>query len=439
MNRFTVTALLLVSQATQAQPPAAVQSIGLGDRQVDALGRPDWSVSADGTLVVLSSRDPLLPIDRNGLRDIYVFDRRSGQLTLETAGAGAGASDGDSTMPDIDGSGRFVVFISVARNLGVAPVDANLPAVYLRDRWTGTTTFLSGRASHPTISDDGRTVVFESTGACGANEAAGVGGLPHVCLVRVDADAPAFQDVVRTDGPSPGQSVSPAVDATGARVVFTATGDLTARPDGHDTNDVGDVYLWDVVGGHITLVSRAGEGGPANGRSYHPAISADGCHVAFASEATNLVREARSSRPQAYVHDTRTGTTRLVSRTAAGRPGNGASIRPAISRDGRRVAFQSLASDLLGCPHCARAEPDVNLLWDVFLHDLDSSTTRLAAAALDTVSGTHGVVIDRDGVVAVYGSRQPRNAADEREDVDLFIVSAVQNEAARQQVPRRDR
>ena len=70
MNRFTVTALLLVSQATQAQPPAAVQSIGLGDRQVDGLGRPDWSVSADGTLVVLSSRDPLLPIDRNGLRDI---------------------------------------------------------------------------------------------------------------------------------------------------------------------------------------------------------------------------------------------------------------------------------------------------------------------------------------------------------------------------------
>ena len=169
-------------------------------------------------------------------------------------------------------------------------------------------------------------------------------------------------------------------------------------------------------------MSPAIDGSAGNGPSYHGAISADGRFVAFASEATNLTRQARPTRRHIYLHDTRSGVTTLVSRTAAGRPGNGASIRPVLSRDGARLAFQTLASDLAHCDTCGRLAPDVNLLWDVLVADLPSASLVPASREFDTVTGSHGAVMDAAGRVVAYASRQPRNPADVAEDADLFVV-----------------
>ena len=91
----------------------------------------------------------------------------------------------------------------------------------------------------------------------------------------------------------------------------------------------------------------ASAGGDSDGPSYHPAISGDGRYVAFVSEASNLTRDSSSRAAQIFVHDLVTGITELVSRTPNGRPANGASLRPALSHDGSRVAFQSLACNLI--------------------------------------------------------------------------------------------
>ena len=96
------------------------------------------------------------------------------------------------------------------------------------------------------------------------------------------------------------------------------------------------VYLTDLTSGATTLVDRAGgaTGAVANGFSSHPAVSSDGRFVAFSSSARNLGANARGVR--VYVRDIRTGTTALVSSRA-----DGSAFEPAISADGARVAYTS--------------------------------------------------------------------------------------------------
>jgi Tol biopolymer transport system component len=413
-------ALLLAAWPGPVQVPPAgtMQTIALGDRSRDALIRPDWALSADGLVLAVATRQPLLGADRNGLRDIYVIDRRTGHVTLETPGVG-GASDGESIQPDISADGRVIVFVSTARNLTSTANATDAAALYVKDRQTGVLSLVATRASAPALSDDGETLVYETTGACGTSPAPAATA-PRLCLVRRNAATRLVLEP-QSGAPEPtGQSVSPAMDAAGDRVVFTSTqapGSAAALPSG-----VTQVYLMDVRTGVTARVSRAPDGNAGNGPSYHPAISGDGRYVAFASEATNLLRHTRVTRSQIYLHDSQAGTTMLVSRTPSGRPGNGASIRPVMSRDGSRIAFQTLASDLVHCDTCRRLAPDVNLLWDVLVQDARSMSIVPVTRDFDTVTGSHGVVMDAAGTVLAYVSRQPRDASDVGEDADLFVV-----------------
>ncbi|HTU99721.1 MAG TPA: hypothetical protein VMF13_04230 [Luteitalea sp.] len=421
MKTLAVAALLASCGLPSGQipPTGSAQTVALGDRSRDALTRPDWALSGDGQLLVVATRQPLLAADQNGLRDVYVLDRRSGRLTLETPGANGQPSDGESSQPDISADGRVIVFVSTARNLTSTVLDTGATGLYARDRQTGITSFVASHASAPALSDDGDSIAYETTGPCGTS-APQPTVAPRICLARRDGDTRVLVSS-RPDGPgSAGQSVSPAIDATGTRVVFTATAFST--PAGTTGGTPAHIYLCDLRAGITTRVSSAPDDTVANAPSYHPAISADGRFVAFASDATNLTRQLRPTRAQIYLHDTLTRTTTLVSRTPAGRPGNGASIRPVLSRDGTRIAFQTLASDLVHCDPCGRIGPDVNLLWDVIVQDVGASSVVPITREFDTVTGSHGVVMDAAGTFLAYASRHPRDASDVSEDADLFVV-----------------
>jgi Tol biopolymer transport system component len=101
--------------------------------------------------------------------------------------------------------------------------------------------------------------------------------------------------------------------------------------------------------------------------------------VAFVSAATNLVRGDTNGVNDVFVRDLRDGTTRRVSVGPRDRQGNGASLFPAISADGRTVAFQTFASNLTG----PRALPDTNDVEDVYVRDLRHRWTVRVSLAPD--------------------------------------------------------
>ncbi|NBV24769.1 MAG: hypothetical protein EBS05_22980, partial [Proteobacteria bacterium] len=96
-----------------------------------------------------------------------------------------------------------------------------------------------------------------------------------------------------------------------------------------------------------------------DGASINPVISSNGQFIAFVSKASNLVSNDTNGLQDVFWRDRQAGVTRLVSRTPSGFSGNGELDAPAISADGRYVAFHSRASNLVG--------NDGNTNYDVFL------------------------------------------------------------------------
>src|SRR5207253_961741 len=114
-----------------------------------------------------------------------------------------------------------------------------------------------------------------------------------------------------------------------------------------DTNGAEDGFVHNLTTGQTVRVSVDSAGTQGNGASFFPVISADGRLVAFASSATNLVPGDTNGVKDIFVRDLTTGQTVRVSVDSAGIQGNGASFSPSLSADGRLVAFDSFATNLV--------------------------------------------------------------------------------------------
>lgn len=154
------------------------------------------------------------------------------------------------------------------------------------------------------------------------------------------------------------------ISGDGRFVAFSSiSNDLT--PD--DTNAAQDIFLHDRQTGITSMVSADSGGNPANGNACYPSISANGRYIAFESDATNLVSDDSNGFQDVFVHDSQTGATVRVSITHDGQQSNHDSfitINRAISEDGRFVSFESLADNLV--PN------DTNSVRDAFVHDRDA-------------------------------------------------------------------
>jgi Tol biopolymer transport system component len=142
-----------------------------------------------------------------------------------------------------------------------------------------------------------------------------------------------------------GSSTWPAISADGRFVAFESMAtNLVSR----DFNRDQDIFVHDRQTGATERVSVSSDGKQASSPSDVPSISADGRLVAFVSGANNLVPgdTNRFYFADVFVHDRQTGATERVSVNSAGNQGNDYSGLPAISADGRFVAFLSLAGDL---------------------------------------------------------------------------------------------
>jgi Periplasmic component of the Tol biopolymer transport system len=306
------------------------------------------------------------------------------------------ASDGtqgdeDSFSSAISADGRYVAFASDATNL--VPGDTNgFRDVFVRDRQTGTTSRVNvasdgSQANHFTpgdgiaISADGRYVTFISFASN-----------------LVSGDTNGNYDAFVHDRLT-GTTSLVSVSSTGVQGDVLGFGDMAISADGRyvafvsgsrnlvhgKTSPTADVFVRDRWAGTTTRVSLAGDGSEANGGSFNPAISADGRYVAFNSFATNLVPGDVNNEYDVFVRDRFAGTTSMVSVSSAGVQGDTRSFTGlALSADGRYVTFNSNASNLV--------PGDTNEIKDTFVRDRQTGVTSRVSVATDGTQASGGTV-----------------------------------------------
>jgi Tol biopolymer transport system component len=322
------------------------------------------ALSADGRFVAFYSLSfSFAPFFTFG---VFVHDRftlTTELVSLSTAGVPNNGNTGNGT-PDLSADGRYVAFISDSTNL-VTPDTNGTHDVFVRDRLAGITTLVS-----------------RSSGGVQGN----------------------------------GQSLGPVITADGRYVAFTSTAsNLVAG----DTNGARDIFLHDRLAGQTTRVNVSSAGAQANMLSDWVDISSDGRYVVFGSVASNLVAGDGPSW-DCFVRDTLTNTTTLISTSSSGVVGNGLSTPGAISADGRYVAFQSLATNLVA--------GDTNGLADIFVKDRQTGATTLVSVgvggipALGGPSGVWHSSISADGrYVAFESSASNLVASDLNGWSDVFV------------------
>jgi Tol biopolymer transport system component len=243
----------------------------------------------------------------------------------------------------------------------------------------------NGASDTPKISGNGRYVAFASDAS---NLVPGDGnGRTDVFVHDLQTGTTELVSQRASDGPQGGTSTSPAINRDGRYVAFKSTSTNLVP---NDTNGGSDVFLRDRVNLTIQRVSVATSGAQAQAGSGSPSISADGKTIAFDSPANNLIGADLNGATDVFVRDLTAVTTTLVSINNKNDEGEGSSRTPSISADGRYVAFQTTA------PLVAS---DTNGVSDMYIHDrvprrtkLVSTTLQLAAvqgpsAGVPTLSG----------------------------------------------------
>src|SRR5204862_3741251 len=114
-----------------------------------------------------------------------------------------------------------------------------------------------------------------------------------------------------------------------------------------DTNAAFDIFRYDMETGDVARASVSTQGAEANLFSDFPSISSDGRFIAFNSVASNLIVGDSNNETDVFLHDMITGSTTRVSVSTAGTQGTGTSQKPSVSGDGRYVAFESSAPNLV--------------------------------------------------------------------------------------------
>jgi len=358
-------------------------------------------ISADGRFVAFESVGSDLVTGQNdGLpdEDVFLYDvaTKTNRLVSHSNGSATTGGDAASRRPSISDDGGRVAFQSAADDLTTG-TSTSTRSIFVFERGDGTIRRVSRNASNPAnsadgdsfgplISGDGQWVLFPSTATTlvpGFDNNNGVGTDAYVVAVDSNTTLLASHGPAGpADGASGGASAV-AISQDGNTALFVSSAaDLV--PGQVDTNEDSDAFTFNRGSGAVTLQSAV-PGNPlqtGNGFSDPSAMSADGRYVALESPATNLIagQQDENGDADAFVRDTALGATRLVSHTVAGvvATGNGRSGEVTLSGDGRIATFNSGATDLVPSP------ADGNGVLDVFV------ALNLPPAASATVSPGSG-------------------------------------------------
>jgi hypothetical protein len=275
------------------------------------------NVSDDGRWLAFSSIEDWLSGDTNGRVDVFLRDRRNGAVLKASVNSSGGAGNADCGFyPTVSPDGRMVLFASPGASLvlGVAPGISNL---YLHDRWTSETELVSA-----------------GLGGGGGNGASALG---RPGSISADQRFVAF-------------------DSRASNLV-AGVGDGGAV----------QIFVRDRALGVTECVSATATAGDA-GTGVAGSITRDGRYVVYAGLAGELTQDAPAGTPGVFVHDRTPHVSQLVSRSTGGAIGNGVYSHPKISGNGRFVSFVTSATNL---------DPlDPSADFDLYLHDRVSGVTR---------------------------------------------------------------
>lgn len=220
---------------------------------------------------------------------------------------------------------------------------------------------------------------------------------------------------VSTSGePANDHSADVAVSANGRHVVFQSAASNLVED---DTNGVVDAFLRDRRRGVTERVSVSSAGEEGNGESAQAAVSADGRFVAFQSSATNLVERDTNGAVDVFIRDRREDTTARVSVSTSGAQGDGRSSDPAVSSNARFVTFVSAATDL--------APRDTNGEFDVYIRDRWRGTTSRVSVVSSGGQGDDGssdpAVSDNGRFVVFHSIARNLVERDRNGSRDIFL------------------
>ncbi len=266
----------------------------------------------------------------------------------------------------------------------------------------------------PSISGDGRFVVFASEAS---NLVTGDSNETGDVFVHDRQTGATTRVSVDSSGvEANGSSEAASISGDGRYVAFSS---YASNLVSGDTNSMIDIFVHDRQTGQTTRVSVNSSGAQANDNSsdFHVAISWDGRYVAFQSDASNLVTGDSNGVGDVFVHDRQTGQTTRVSVASGGTEANASSSGPNLSDDGRYVAFSSSATNLVSA--------DTNGKADVFVHDLQTgATTRVSVNSFGVQAnmGGGGADISGDGRYVMFSSHSYNLIAeDELYDGQVYL------------------
>jgi Tol biopolymer transport system component len=376
----------------------------------------DLALNADGRYVAFgASATDLDPLAPSGTDQVYFWDRLAGTNRLVSINV-TGTAEGSlwSDHPRITPDGRFVVFESYAYDLVTGDLNGE-PDVFLRDMVLGCTVLVSvnangtdsgaGSSGRASVSTNGQFVAFASQAddlVAGDKNWTG-----DVFLRDIQA-----RTTVRVSTNDLGvEARSPVISPDGRYVAYMSGGDDAAMARGGGSSPAG-LYVYDRIKSSNRLICETSD---SSGRLM---FSADSRFMAFESNNDQLVANDANGQTDVFVLNLTNGSISLVSVNCDGSgSGHSYSSRPAISGDGRFVAFNSDATDLA---------PGIHESTGVFLRDRLAGVTRLVSRNLQNTGGANSVafrpvISDDGGTVAFESSAYDLTDNDANGRGDIFI------------------
>ncbi|MHB1196623.1 MAG: TolB family protein [Lutibacter sp.] len=346
-------------------------------------------------------------------RQIFWRDRNTGITKLISAASNGEEGNGESYYPSISGDGKSVAFESYSSNL--VPDDKNgARDIFIWQSATNNIERVSvsengkdadAESYDASVSDDGNFIAFTSAAENISKTKKGTSN-NNVFLrdIKLGITIMISIDPIAKKG---GGGSKPSISYDGTRIAFYSH---TATLVTNDNNGFWDIFLWEKDAKKLKRISltaddkERNQGTESANRIVAPAISGDGRYIAFSTTATNMIAENKNSFQQVYIYDINTNTTVLVSKDIEGVPGNedspiGQGEKIAISFDGLWVAFSTKASNL--------GAPSANIV----MHNMSTGENRAvsnvtgSSVGRPTITATGGYVVF--GIGAKLDNRFP--------------------------------